>query len=147
MVGEPPDDGVDPHLDRPNPDPDGDGPSLGPSEIFDVLSDERTRLALYLLADRGGTIPIDELATRVADWQRDPAVDSTDAASEQRVVRNLYHVHLPKLTDYGIATFDRTTGAVTLRDRVGELEPYLAFAREREPGDVAAFLDRDRRTD
>lgn len=142
MVGEPPDDGGEPNLDRPASESAGDASSLGSSAIFDVLSNERARLVLYLLDARGGTIPIDELASRIATWQRDGSAGSTGGDSEQRIVRDLYHVHLPKLTDYGIATFDRTSGAVTLRDRAGDLDSYLAFAKDRERGDVSAFTGR-----
>ena len=128
-----------------NPPGDGESDEPAPGVVFGLFTEKRTRFLLYLLYDRGGTIPIDEVAERLASWEGDAAVDDLPTETVERIQRTLHHASLPKLADHGFLTYEHETGAVTLTDRGDRLEPYLEFAREREPEPVEAFLERNRR--
>lgn len=120
---------------------------LTPSVAFDALSDRHSRFVLYLLEDRGGTIPVDELAARFAAWvtEMETATGRVPDDVEEEIYLRLHHVALPKLVDLELVTYDRDSGAVTLSVRYDRLRAYLEFARVQECGDVESFLEGSRR--
>ncbi|WP_290816532.1 hypothetical protein [Halovivax sp.] len=121
---------------------DGGEPALTPGTAFDLLAQDRRRYVLYVLSARGGSVHLDELATRLAARKAETgAVEPSDQA-KRRERTALYHAEVPKLVDYGVVDYDPTTCGVTLTGRGRALEPYLEFARTREPDDVGEFLDR-----
>ncbi|WP_225333716.1 DUF7344 domain-containing protein [Halomicrobium urmianum] len=118
---------------------------LTPSAIFGLLADRRPRFLLYVLYERGGTMTLDELAPHLAAIENETTSESLTPKTEERVRARLHHADVPKLAERGLVTYDSDSGAVTLTDAGEGLEPYLEFAREREPLDVGAFLRRCRR--
>ena len=116
---------------------------LTPTVAFRILANEQRRFVLYLLAERGGTAPLDELAALVSGYGAD---SSTEQGLPCVAHRRLYHNHLPRLAEHGLVEYDRDDEAVTLTDRGEQLQPYLAFARERESRDVDGMLERSRRS-
>lgn len=83
-------------------------PSL--DTVFDLLSDQRRRYVLYHLVNAGDdVVDYEDLAEQVAVWEAegDPSEDHVD-----RVAANLYHIHLPKLTDANVIDFDQRSGDV-----------------------------------
>lgn len=88
------------------------GPS-GPTtqEVFDILSNERRRYALYVLHSDGETT-IGALADRVAAWENDRAVEDVTAAERKRVYTALQQSHLPKLDRTEFIEFDSDSGRV-----------------------------------
>ncbi len=120
-----------------------DDGELTPTVAFRILANERRRFVLYLLVDRGGTVPVEELAALVGGYH---AEQNPERGLPSPAHRRLYHNHLPRLAEHGIVDYVRDDEAVTLTDRGEQLEPYLAFAREREHEDVDAVLERSRRT-
>ncbi len=99
-----------------------------PEAVVRLLTNEQSRLLLSILTDRGGTVPVDELAERLAASKRAELADEAPAARHVRA--RLRHVVLPMLADTGVLTYDRKTEAVTLTGRGTGLEPYLASIRE-----------------
>lgn len=122
---------------------DGDEASLTPSVVFGILADKRERFILHLLEARGGTISVEELATRIAAWEQDTTRELLTNEMEERVRQTLHHADLPKLASYDLITYDPETGAVTPTERANQLEPYLEFVRSREREDLLAFIDQD----
>ncbi|WP_135829866.1 DUF7344 domain-containing protein [Halorussus halobius] len=88
-------------------------------ELFDVLSAERRRHALYVLYRRTEPTTVRDLADAVA------AECGVDLA---RVTADLAHVHLPKLADAGLVEYDREGGTVALDDPSDRFDRYLAAA-------------------
>lgn len=86
---------------------------------FQALSDQNRRLAFSCLEDGDGSVSVETLATDFVAARDDvrPADVSDDERQAARV--QLYHVHLPKLDEAGLVSFDyeretvsRTTGGV-----------------------------------
>jgi len=125
------------------PDVDGeyDG-ALPPGTAFRILADERRRFVLYLLVDRGGTVPVAELADLLAGRNGDDGAVRIDSGMPSRVHRRLYHNHLPRLAERDVVDYDPGAETVTLTEFGEKLEPYLEFAKERERDAVRSFLDR-----
>lgn len=110
--------------DTANPERNCIDPGLRADVIFDVLNHSRRRHALNYLADHVGAVPLSELADAVAEREGEP----TDER-RQRVATGLYHTHLPKFAETGVAEYDSRTDAVTLSTRAATaLAPYLELA-------------------
>lgn len=113
----------------------GDSPAL----VFELLTNDRSRELLTVLYDRGGTVPVDELADRLAASERD--VTDTGVPVARHARKRLRHVILPTLADTGLVTYDPETDAVTLADRGERLEPYLACVRALDADDDTTAVD------
>ncbi len=123
----------------------GDDIPLSPSAVFGILADKQDRFILYLLEERGGTIPLDELAIAVAAWENETRSELITKEMEQRVQTQLHHSSIPKLAEYGLAETTQDADAVTLTDQGKALEEYLDFAKEQERRDVQYFLEQSQR--
>lgn len=80
---------------------------------FQALSDQNRRLALSCLEGEDGTVSVESLATDVVAERDDvrPAEVSDD--ERRSAVVQLYHVHLPKLDEAGLVSFDYEENAVS----------------------------------
>ncbi|EMA41172.1 DUF7344 domain-containing protein [Halobiforma nitratireducens] len=129
-----------------DPDADaGEDVTLTPGVVFGLLADRRDRFLLYLLYERGGTVPLSELTAQLTAWENETTSDLLTEEMKRHTRTSLVHASLPKLADYDLVTFNADTGAVTLTERGEWLEPYLEFAKEQESDDVDEFLDRSTR--
>jgi len=82
--------------------------------VFDTLSHEARRFVVAWLVERSVTTTLTTLARELAAWDRDEPVDVVPESTVQSAQRTLYHVHVPKLADTGVLSYDRTDGVVTL---------------------------------
>lgn len=94
--------------------------------IFETLVTERRRNALYVLYRSAGPVSVPALAEEVA---------ALEGADTERVATSLYHVHLPKLAELGVAEFDPDADEVRLADLPERFRRYLtsAAADEQRP--------------
>lgn len=112
---------------------------IDPETVFELLANEGSRELLTVLYDRGGTVPVEELAERVAARERE--VTDAEAPTTRHVRTRLRQVILPTLAETGIVTYDPETAAVTLVGRGETLETYLACVPE--SGDRPTTADHD----
>lgn len=104
---------------------------LSQDVVFDLLSSSRRRFVLYYLRGQEGPVELSELATELAAWENDTAVEDVTERQRKRVYVSLYQTHIPKLQEAGIISYDSDTGEVTLKSRVDTLSRFLA--EEEEP--------------
>ncbi|WP_254272198.1 DUF7344 domain-containing protein [Haloarcula marina] len=91
--------------------------SLPPREVlsldyvYDALGHPRRRYLCYtLLEDTEWTL--EELATKVAAWERDVPEQEVPPTSYEKAYASLYHAHVPKLVDDDIVTFEECTETI-----------------------------------
>lgn len=118
-----------------------DGGDLTLDAVFRLLGDRRRRALLYYLAERGGPVDRGELARVIASEdpsdERETTGDRptdggpTDAEFTRALV-SLDHVHLPRLAEDGVISYDRETGEVEPAGALARLRPYLELARDEE---------------
>lgn len=105
------------------------------TDAFTTLADPLRRYVLYTLSQQETSVGFETLATRVAAWSKDCSSDAIDGATIETVRAELYHVHLPKLTDIGVITYQDNPGEIDLTGDTEALQPFLEVARQVELGD------------
>lgn len=96
-----------------------------------ALSEPRRRYLLYYL-DQQGDAHIDEAALFIAACERDCDPSDVSEDRSEKVRRELYHVHLPKLSEENIIDYDRRSGAMCYQDPPLELPEFLDLASSME---------------
>lgn len=92
------------------------------TELYDALADDRRRTMLSILTGRSTPVDVTTLARTVAARETGMAVDDVADETAERVEHALYHVHLPKLADADVVSYDRDRSTVELaNDGVREL--------------------------
>jgi|AntDeeMinimDraft_5_1070356.scaffolds.fasta_scaffold54963_2 hypothetical protein len=76
---------------------------LTETERHRLLSDERRRLVLDVLAERPATVPLSEVAAEVA--AREDGCDASDDDDVRRIEVALHHTHLPKMEELGVLSY------------------------------------------
>lgn len=99
--------------------------SLEATTVHDVLSNERRRTLLSVLAEESGPFTVRELSERVAE--RESGVTPAPRDLRQSVYVSLRQTHVPKLDRLGIVEFGRDEKTVALSDNAGEVTVYLEF--------------------
>ncbi len=85
---------------------------------FDALGNEHRRELLVELLDEN---PLSDTVQDSLD------VDSEPGESEQELQIAMYHLHLPKLVDYGFIGWNKDTHEVVKGPRFEEIRPLLEF--------------------
>jgi DNA-binding transcriptional ArsR family regulator len=106
---------------------DGGEPSL--DTVFQILSNRRRRFVLYFLTEVDDPIGREELARRIATWERDEDIGDVPSDEIARVTVSLDHAHLPRLEDGGVVSYDREEREIAATDAVDRFLPYLDLAR------------------
>jgi hypothetical protein len=96
---------------------------LDPSEIYNVLRNDRRRHALKRLRDIEDTISVDALAEHIATIETGESPPPGDV--RKSVYVSLHQTHLPKLDDLDIIDYDQRDQTIELRDRAEEVEVYM----------------------
>jgi predicted transcriptional regulator len=97
--------------------------ALDATTVHDVLSNERRRTLLSVLADEDGPFTVRELSECVAE--RESGTTPAPRDLRQSVYVSLQQTHVPKLDRLGIVEFGRDGKTVTLSDNAGEVTVYL----------------------
>ena len=110
----------------------GSVPTPSLDTVFDLLSNQRRRYVLYHLMNAADdTVDYEALAEQVAVWEAgsDPSEEHVD-----EVATDLYHIHLPKLTESSIVDFDQRSGDVRFWGQP-TVEEYAEHAAMQELSD------------
>jgi hypothetical protein len=96
---------------------------LDEGEIYDVLRNDRRRLALECLRGAEGALDVGELSERVATAETGER--PAPRQKRQSAYVSLHQTHLPKLDELGIVSYDAEEKVVDLGDRVRDIEAYM----------------------
>ncbi|MFB6302121.1 MAG: hypothetical protein ABEH78_04600 [Haloferacaceae archaeon] len=101
---------------------DGEG-ELEPSEIHDVLRNDRRRLVLEQLRDSGESETVRDLSEYIAGIEAGESPPPKNV--RQSVYVSLHQTHLPKLDRLEIVSYDAEEKEVRLDDRAAEVTVYM----------------------
>jgi DNA-binding transcriptional ArsR family regulator len=97
------------------------------SALYAALSHPFRRIVLYRLREREPR-SVEELAESVAACATSQRDDAGAPSGEEAVCQRLYHVHLLKLADLGLVTYDPDVGTVALDDLPPAADEVLGTA-------------------
>lgn len=98
-------------------------------QVFDVLSEERRRYALYYLEQEGGPVPLEELVEQIAAWETNGGAEAISEEKFERVELEFYHTDLPKATDLQYIRYDSEAEIVELTGAPPQVEAILSIAK------------------
>ncbi len=110
-----------------------DSEEITRDECFDLLKNPRRRRVLRHLSEEEATAQLGQLSEQVAAWENETAVEELSYNERKRVYTSLQQVHLPRMDDAGVVTFDDREGTVELGPAAENLDVYLDIVDE---GDI-----------
>jgi hypothetical protein len=108
---------------------DGGASEYSLDALFEALSAERRRYAMYCVSDCDGYIERHEVARVVGGWELNCAPSEVPEETFKRLLSELHHTHLPKLSDAGLVDYDLRTGDVSPTAALAGADDYLRLAR------------------
>lgn len=97
--------------------------------IFALLTDQRRRYVVDVLSEQEPPIPLYDLVIRVSSLETETKPDNIAAETIDEVATALNHVHLPKLDDANIISYDTETNTVT-SVQTEALELLMSFVED-----------------
>ncbi|APE95368.1 DUF7344 domain-containing protein [Halodesulfurarchaeum formicicum] len=107
--------------------------AMDPDTAFSLLSNQRRRHVLCLLAERGEAVPLSDVATEIASRMNDVDPDKVEDADYRSVYVALYQNHVPRLAEAGVVEYDDTarTARIARNQRTWELLQYAGVDTEK----------------
>ena len=88
--------------------------------VYEALGDPRRRYLCYtLLEDTRWSL--NELANKVAAWERELPVSEITSSHWHPVYVSLYHAHIPKLVEEGVILYDDSTETIVAGDNAEQV--------------------------
>lgn len=75
------------------------------TDLYDALANDRRRTTLATLTEVESPVEGETLARYVAEAEQEPE-DGIPEETVERIHATLYHVHLPRLAETGLVTYD-----------------------------------------
>lgn len=97
-------------------------------QIFNLLSKERRRYALYFLDQQDGPVSVEEVIKQVAEWETNGASVSIPEEKFEQVELDLLHTDLPKASEVNYIRFDSEKGIIELTGAPPAFEAIISIA-------------------
>jgi len=98
---------------------------LSRDDLFSVLRNERRREVIHYLREHDGAVDLRDLSEYIAAIENDCEPEAVTYKQRKRVQTALYQMHLPKLAEQGIVSYDRRAGRIELAAGAESCLPYL----------------------
>lgn len=106
--------------------------ALGEGEVHTVLSNGRRELTLRILREGEGSLPVRDLAERIA--ARETGEQPPPRNIRQSVYVSLLQTHLPKLDTLDVVEFDNEENLVSLGPRAADVYTVMESDRRSSSG-------------
>lgn len=93
--------------------------------VFDILRNQRRRLVLSAIEERGGSTTLSDLAEHIGGIENSKPPHALNAQERKRVYVGLYQCHLPKMDDAGAIEFEQNRGTVERGPHAEVFHTYL----------------------
>lgn len=97
--------------------------------VFEVLSEERRRYALYYLEQADGPVPVEDLLEQIAAWETNGSPATVPDEKFNEIGLEFYHVDLPKTSDLEYVQYDPESGEVELTGAPPRFNAIISIAR------------------
>lgn len=92
--------------------------------IFDLLAHRHRRIALKRLLHADQALPIEGLATKIAEIEAESAEEPEETVQEIKIM--LSHIHIPKLAANDMVAYDDDQTLIDSTEKLNKLEPFLS---------------------
>lgn len=116
---------MEPQLSSPEP------ADLSRDDLFSMLRNERRREVIHYLREHEGPVDLRDLSEHIAAIENDCEPAAVTYKQRKRVQTALYQMHLPKLADRNIISYDRRAGRIELAAGAESCLPYLVADADR----------------
>lgn len=116
--------GIDPELLAGEP-ADTDESKIGIDQIFEILKNQRRRWVLRYLEAEDGEVILSDLAEEIAARENDKDISQLRSQERKRVYVGLYQVHLPKMDDMNVISFNQPRGIIEPGENIELIRKYL----------------------
>jgi hypothetical protein len=100
------------------------------NDSFHLLQNSRRRAVIRYFAAVDGPVQLGEMATQIAAWECDVALEDVTEEQRQRVYIALYQSHLDKLDDHDVVDYESASGTVSTGPNYTELRQRLDHGTE-----------------
>jgi len=107
-------------------------PTVDRELVYDALSNTRRRHVIHCVLQEEEPVELADLSRRIAAWENDVAIEAVTSTQRKRVYTALRQLHLPKLDETGIVSFDPDRGTVESTRTTPNVEAYLRVVPEDE---------------
>ena len=98
-------------------------------EIFDILSSERRRYAIYYLHEQNGPVAVEELANIISKWEDDPPTQDSSWDEINKLQIDLIHNQLPKTAEVEFVQYHPEQGTIQVEGTSPETDAIITIAR------------------
>ncbi|NHN40552.1 hypothetical protein G9C85_02725 [Halorubellus sp. JP-L1] len=98
-------------------------------QLFDLLSKERCRYALYYLEEQEGPVSVGDLAAQVGEWEADPGQVPITEEKFRDVKVELHHDSLPRVSEAEYVRYDADEGVVEITDEPPDFRAITSVAK------------------
>ena len=97
--------------------------------IFDLLSDERRRYALYYLYEQDGPVAVEELVETVTRWEDDSHSPDRHQDRIENATIEFQHTHLPKSESVEFIQYSPNEGVIEVSGAPPKFDALVTVAR------------------
>ncbi|XVH32638.1 DUF7344 domain-containing protein [Haloferacaceae archaeon DSL9] len=97
--------------------------------VFELLTDERRRYALYYLSEQSGPVTVEELGATITEWEENPPELGDASSTFEDVIIELKHTHLPKSAEVDFIQYDPEQNVVQVQGAPREFDAFVSIAQ------------------
>jgi hypothetical protein len=98
---------------------------MGLDNLFEILKNQRRRYVLQYLQEIDQQATLSDLAEQIAAWENNTELRRITSDERKRVYVGLYQVHLPKMDDRGVVSFNKHRGIIEPGENIDQCYGYL----------------------
>ncbi|MFC7212542.1 hypothetical protein ACFQO4_00370 [Saliphagus sp. GCM10025334] len=103
---------------------------LSHDTVFTLLSHRHRRAVLVLLLAQDRELTLRDLRNEIVEREHGTEITELDNEQVKQTLVSLHHVHIPKLAEADIVTYDRERMIVEPTEKLEQIEPFLSCASE-----------------
>ncbi|WP_425606551.1 DUF7344 domain-containing protein [Halomontanus rarus] len=101
--------------------------------VLDLCRDQHRRIVLAILMEQQRAVSLNDLTKDVITYNHHLSITEAPDEVVDQIYLTLSHIHVPKLVDNRVVTYDRERQLVSPTERLDQLQPYLTTIIEMDP--------------
>ncbi|MFP8958825.1 hypothetical protein ACLI4Y_19145 (plasmid) [Natrialbaceae archaeon A-CW3] len=103
---------------------------LAHDSVFTLLSHHRRRTVLDSLLAQDRAVTLRDLRNEIVEREQGTEITELDKEQAKQTMVSLHHVHIPKLVEADIVTYDQDRKIVEPTEKLEQMESFLSCVSE-----------------